>query len=805
VRPRWLRLVLESGEYNPRVRKLALERSGAYAVRERDSHRVMYVGESSCGKLWKTMIRHFQAPESFSKVRERGVFRRGAQHYEVAIWPTSKGNRRCTRQGPGKNEPGDQKALDAQAQWIERLRPELNADDGLAEDDSFDFGANVRDDDEHAFAGLVNPGTPRVVVDAPPERRAENRTPDLFTGRTRLDDKSGKGRRDWKGEAERLARELAECRRAPVPRASLPPPPPAPVSRRPEGYGETDERGQARMFRRNPLHSFAGVPSFLELVRVWGNAYGDGSAPRASLPRGAYKIDEDDDGEMVLAVKPSSSARRVIAYFDELEPRDAKRVASILGHVAADPVYRNLGEKVLTVAEKCPDPPKEGKHARPWKDAASAAFRAGLGNRAVAILDWDGGKIGDAEDGETARGIALGMTFADLGALARKIGVTARTAHPEALMRLVVDEHAKNARKIESLEARKAKGGGKKGSEELRAEIHALMRREGLLDLLAEVVRAFESHAEPGELDSRRRSREEAAAAELERRTQKAKEDAERVLREIDPSAFVEPSPSGGPPFYGHAIARDGSPIATGKADDQETAYLRLIDRLFDVRQHAREASERRAAGAKEFRSRGAAYFRRPAPARKPAGYGDEVTSGKRAGQLKMFNPRGPLTNLGALTELVGRDLRTKRVRVMRWPVTKAPTLAYDKDGRLFIVYGARVERPTTAKESAEYRRTHWGRRGRGVLTSGGVAVAPFRRVMAGESITYTTEKGTDSGPVDYVHAWGEGARGKWLPPIVVEHECHPETCRRGAKCAAKGAIALMGGTYKVNDRGIVG
>jgi hypothetical protein len=579
VRPRWLRLVLESGEYNPRVRKLALERSGAYAVRERDSHRVMYVGESSCGKLWKTMLRHFQAPESFAKVRERGVFRRGAQHYEVAIWPTSKGNRRCTRQGPGKNEPGDQKALDAQAQWIERLRPELNADDGLAEDDSFDFGANVRDDDEHAFAGLVNPGTPRVVVDAPPERRAENRTPDLFTGRTRLDDKSGKGRRDWKGEAERLARELAECKRAPV--VVVATSAPAEPSRRPEGYGETDERGQARMFRRNPKKKTAEAKS-----------------PRAAM-------------------------------------------------------WEAL-----------------------WTDAEYLRLQA---TKDAALKEWS-----------RLSAYALEQP--------RHWGEQAKVA----------DERAKAA----------------------------------LRDLQAyeeDFERKWTARSNPGRRPRSERGRGVADAREM-----------------IDRDAFT-------PKDARSWLASHAELVSRGTRRGDTDYWRAFVDVMTE---HAKPRD----------------------------GWWD-----------KQQNPRGSLTNLGALTELVGRDLRTKRVRVMRWPVTKAPTLAYDKDGRLFIVYGARVERPTTAKESAEYRRTHWGRRGRGVLTSGGVAVAPFRRVMAGESITYTTEKGTDSGPVDYVHAWGEGARGKWLPPIVVEHECHPETCRRGAKCAAKGAIALMGGTYKVNDRGIVG
>ncbi len=430
MRPRWLRLVLDGGSYNPRVRALAHQRSGAYAIRERDSHRVMYVGESSCGKLWKTMLRHFQAPESFAKVRETGVFRKGAQHYDVAIWPTSKGVRRCTRQGAGKNEAGDQKALEAQAKWIASLSPEKNKDDGKARDDSGEgFRAHRarQAQDEDPWGGMLNPG----------------------------------------------------------PRAP----------RLPSGTVAYDVRD------------------------VLAGAYRGKDLGERTLLSHALYVDANGD-----ETKPSTACGRV----------KSERLVDVHGMRAGSPI----------TCEEC----------------AVRVARAGL-------------------------------------------------------------------------------------------------PRWGLV---------------------------------------------------VDP-----------------------------------------------LREKAR-------------------------------------------------NPRGTLTNMGALTEIQGRDLRTKRARVLRWPVSKAPTLAYDDAPRLFVVYGGRVERPTTAKETAEYRRTHWGKSGRGVVTEGGVAVPPFRRIMVAESITYTTQKGTDSEPVDYVHAWGEGARGKWLPPIVVEHECHPETCR-GAKCAAKGAIALMGGTYTVDDRGIVG
>lgn len=56
----------------------------------------------------------------------------------------------------------------------------------------------------------VRPGAARDLVSA--EKRAENRTIDIFTGRTKIEE-GKKGRKDWKGEAEKAARELAICRK----------------------------------------------------------------------------------------------------------------------------------------------------------------------------------------------------------------------------------------------------------------------------------------------------------------------------------------------------------------------------------------------------------------------------------------------------------------------------------------------------------------------------------------------------------------------------------------------------------------
>jgi hypothetical protein len=154
------------------------------------------------------------------------------------------------------------------------------------------------------------------------------------------------------------------------------------------------------------------------------------------------------------------------------------------------------------------------------------------------------------------------------------------------------------------------------------------------------------------------------------------------------------------------------------------------------------------------------------------------------------------MTKLGWLTKLVYLD--GKRRRVLRWGIRKAPDLVYDERGRLHIAYRSSPVREATAAEIAEYARTHWGEQGDGDVLAGGEALPPFRVLGPSLSITYTTRKGSAQ-LTDWFHVWGEGARGKWTPPTVIEHVC------RAPKCAGRGAVKLRGGSYHVSDRGIVG
>jgi hypothetical protein len=151
--------------------------------------------------------------------------------------------------------------------------------------------------------------------------------------------------------------------------------------------------------------------------------------------------------------------------------------------------------------------------------------------------------------------------------------------------------------------------------------------------------------------------------------------------------------------------------------------------------------------------------------------------------------PVGELVELGVLT----------RLDALYWSLRDAPVLAYDTVGRLFIVYAGKVSRSSTIVERREYARTHWGAEGRGDARDGVIASPPL--VSFGESsvIQYTTRKGGDRELVDYVHEWGEGSRAKLVRPTIVAHDCGKPSCRW------HGALALLGGSYTVEERGIVG
>jgi hypothetical protein len=93
----------------------------------------------------------------------------------------------------------------------------------------------------------------------------------------------------------------------------------------------------------------------------------------------------------------------------------------------------------------------------------------------------------------------------------------------------------------------------------------------------------------------------------------------------------------------------------------------------------------------------------------------------------------------------------------------------------------------SAAEARAEYKRTHWGNAGKGKVQTFG---APDPRagvlVELGEltSIVYTTKKGRDRELVEYEHDF---------------EKTKPRLCFNGT------GLVIVGGTYKVNERGIVG
>lgn len=168
--------------------------------------------------------------------------------------------------------------------------------------------------------------------------------------------------------------------------------------------------------------------------------------------------------------------------------------------------------------------------------------------------------------------------------------------------------------------------------------------------------------------------------------------------------------------------------------------------------------------------------------------------------RAKVANPQGLLTELGRLTLL--KFKRGGDELELGWNLHRAPVLAYDEAGRLHVVYVGAIERASSAKELKEYKRTHWGAQPTGKVRAGLAGVPPWRLLGEGTEITYTTRKGNDTKPVDYVHEWGEGGPSRFTAPRVVEHVCQGG-CAKG--CGARDMLALSGGSYVVSERGIVG
>lgn len=89
---RWVRLASgEAGtvDYHPELRRL-VDRSGVYALRDRETREVLYVGESHTGRLYRTLLRHFQ--DRSGRFKKLGEWVSAAPlRLDVAWWVTAPG------------------------------------------------------------------------------------------------------------------------------------------------------------------------------------------------------------------------------------------------------------------------------------------------------------------------------------------------------------------------------------------------------------------------------------------------------------------------------------------------------------------------------------------------------------------------------------------------------------------------------------------------------------------------------------------------------------------------------------------
>src|SRR3990172_2960987 len=82
----WTWLWTSEKGYNARVRSAAHAQHGCYALREGST--VLYVGESHTGRLWKTLLRHFQGLASGKFAARAEWTWQDREGVEVALWVT---------------------------------------------------------------------------------------------------------------------------------------------------------------------------------------------------------------------------------------------------------------------------------------------------------------------------------------------------------------------------------------------------------------------------------------------------------------------------------------------------------------------------------------------------------------------------------------------------------------------------------------------------------------------------------------------------------------------------------------------
>jgi len=772
--------------------------SGVYAIRRRGDRAVEYVGESHTGRLWKTLQRHFQ--EGGGSFEDRSEYvRTSPAEYDAAAWITSKGAREKKR--------GDQGALDLQAALIERYAPTENRDDGRAygpcphgcsswrcarahlvpdvvrpgeapaPDDDFPFGANEEPaEPAGAFDDLIaaNPparGGGMLPPNVPVERRAEMRTPSLFTGRTKLEEEGAKARRDWKGEADRLGRELAACRSAVGPPAvAAPPPPERPAPKRPEGFGELDAKGQAAMFKfKNPAD-----PLGLEATIDMGQ-------PMAGLPpRGARlhtsELFKDNNGRTWFEFRDKKVARWAPKLIE------AARVQLTMRGIFYPSATSSSAEWAhwwLELARALPNLPASLQG--PWRGGQYYVEDA----EGALIAETGGGLETSTLEASARMQRIAGATLAALGTLATfsTYAKQKKGLHPRDCTR----EIARLSKQSDSLALRTDPAD--------RAKHRKLEAKIGILSLLVNEAEGAAPVEAPPALPPRLAIRDSrhvvsivdaGPAHSLAVGEAPFSADDSRVIHALS-LGWIRREPARGRWPERWVVTGAGS-HALGTFDSDDPSFR---DDAIDAGNEARRKKKAASSAAK------------------PAGYGDEERGKKKAGQLRMFNPpargkkrstRAGLVVLGALVSIVykpaGSNDAQPDPKTMRIP---GAALAYEKKrgGRLVIVHAPRATGAAASSAArAEYARTHWGEPGRGQSLEGEILAGRdgVRRVGAVLQITYRTRKGASGKLVDYYHDFGEGSRRRLVLPLL-----------ESAKIGARTLYRLAGGSYTVERRGIVG
>lgn len=117
---RWLGLGAPGMPYPAALRALRGRRvSGVYAIRDRESGEVLYVGESHTGRLYETLTRHLQG------------WARSKGHWKGMGGPNDPGTTYDRRWAEVRwRVTSDATALRAEARWMRSLRPRDNVREG---------------------------------------------------------------------------------------------------------------------------------------------------------------------------------------------------------------------------------------------------------------------------------------------------------------------------------------------------------------------------------------------------------------------------------------------------------------------------------------------------------------------------------------------------------------------------------------------------------------------------------------------------------------------------------------------------